>query len=80
MNSVLAAGDRNKAALYIHSLDNSFRFLADNPLSGQNYGFVKIGLRAFPHASHLICFRPFDGGITVVRILHQSMAIEDHVE
>ncbi|WP_080717500.1 type II toxin-antitoxin system RelE/ParE family toxin [Xenorhabdus bovienii] len=40
---------------------------------------LRSGLKGFPIASHIIFFRVVENGITIVRILHQSMDYRRHI-
>ncbi|WP_082243393.1 type II toxin-antitoxin system RelE/ParE family toxin [Xenorhabdus bovienii] len=41
---------------------------------------IRSGLKGFPIASHIIFFRVVENGITIVRILHQSMDYRRHID
>ncbi|MCC8458688.1 type II toxin-antitoxin system RelE/ParE family toxin [Photorhabdus aegyptia] len=69
-----------KAYQYIKNIDKAFHTLAEAPGLARNYNHVRLGLKAFPVASHIIFFRLMANGITIVRVLHQSMDYQRHME
>ncbi|WP_350303918.1 type II toxin-antitoxin system RelE/ParE family toxin [Photorhabdus viridis] len=69
-----------KAYQYIKDIDRAFHTLAEEPRLARSYSHVRPGLKAFPVASHIIFFRLMANGITIVRVLHQSMDYQRHIE
>jgi toxin ParE1/3/4 len=53
-------------------LAKKLRMLAEVPAIGQERSDLAPSLRSFPFGDYRIFFRPIDGGIEVVRILHES--------
>lgn len=47
--------------------------------ASQEAGYIRPGYRKALSGSHLIFFKPTAAGITVVRILHQSMDLPRHL-
>ncbi|WP_166302000.1 type II toxin-antitoxin system RelE/ParE family toxin [Photorhabdus cinerea] len=45
----------------------------------RNYSHIRLGLKAFPVASHIIFFRLIANGIIIVRVLHKSMDYQRHI-
>ena len=46
-----------QADTYHDGLSDCFRLLADTPLIGRDYGFLRPGLRRYEHASHSVYYR-----------------------
>ena len=62
-----------QADLYIRNLFDSFQRLADSPDIGRRRDDVRTGLKSYPVNAHIVFFRESDGGVLIVRVLHQSM-------
>jgi len=62
-----------QANTYIDGLERICQSLADNPKLGSSRGDLYTGLRGFLYESHILYYVEDDHGITVVRLLHQSM-------
>ncbi|WP_118986962.1 type II toxin-antitoxin system RelE/ParE family toxin [Photorhabdus sp. CRCIA-P01] len=69
-----------RAYQYIKNIDRAFHTLAEAPGLARNYSHVRPGVKSFPVASHIIFFRLMANGITIVRVLHQSMDYQRHIE
>jgi toxin ParE1/3/4 len=54
---------------YVSGLHHCFELLADNPSWGNDYGFIKAGLRRYEYRSHSIYYQVAEDGILVVRVL-----------
>ena len=61
---------------YIDQLEMCCQRLADNPGLGRAYYEAQPGLRRMEQGKHVIFYRPHEGGILVLRILHQRMLPE----
>lgn len=61
---------------YIKSLDLTFHFLAENPVSGTPCDYIVSGLRKHSHESHTIFYENRESSIFIVRVLHKSMDVE----
>jgi len=68
-----------RAENYINDLDDAFHTLADKPGSGNDYGHIRPGLKAYRVVSHVIFFRPSVNGVTILRALHKSMDFGRHL-
>ena len=65
------AQDNLDAALrWLDSVDEAFKLLARFPGAGPMREELAAGLRSFPKGSYLILYRPMEGGVEVVRVLH----------
>ncbi len=66
---------------YLTRLDDRFRMLAENPDVGIASDDVRQGYRRCPEGSHVIFYRVLDAEtIEVVRVLHERMLPENHLE
>jgi len=68
-----------QADTYHDGLSDCFRLLADTPLIGRDYGFLRPGLRRYEHASHSVYYRLADTGILILRVLHRRMDPARHL-
>jgi len=68
-----------RADRYIRDLDTAFQKLAENPSLGLDYSHIRPGLLAYRVVSHVIFFKPSVYGITILRVLHQSMDYARHL-
>ena len=71
---------REQADKYYGIIINEIEFIVNNYEFSRNIDYVRSGYRMSKVKSHLIFFRkPADGLIEIVRILHQSMDIENRL-
>lgn len=68
-----------QAEKYIRDLWAAMQAQALDSSTSTDIGDVRKGYRKFRSASHVIFFKLTDGGIDVVRILHQRMDFERHL-
>lgn len=61
---------------YLNAIQDCCERLAENPMLGRRCDEIRPGLRRMKQGKHVIFYRPFESGIRVSRILHQSMAPE----
>ena len=64
-----------QARRYYLDLRDAMDLLADNPLIARERDEYAPPVRIHPHGRHVIVYREEDGGILIVRVLHQSMDI-----
>jgi toxin ParE1/3/4 len=70
-----------EADRYYGLIIDEIEFLVENFNSGKSMGHIKEGYRASVIKSHLVFYRkPDSGQLEVVRILHQSMDIENRIQ
>lgn len=69
-----------QAVKYIAGLEYLAETLAQTPDLGKARGDLHQGLMAFPYERHLIFYRKEQHGITIVRILHDSMDSPGHLK
>ncbi len=74
----LETWDADQAGKYIDGLEQHAQLLADTPKLAKLVDAFAKGLRAFPYQSHVIYFIEVPHGITIARILHESMNPEFH--
>ncbi|HYH39722.1 MAG TPA: type II toxin-antitoxin system RelE/ParE family toxin [Azospirillum sp.] len=67
----VAAADR-----LIRAIDETFRRLSEHPAMGRSRESLQPNLRSHPHGSYVVFYRPVDGGIEVVRVLHGARDID----
>jgi toxin ParE1/3/4 len=70
---------KGRAKKYIRDLNTAFNKLAKEPNLGLEYSDINQSLLAYKVVSHLIFFKASLDGITVIRVLHQSMNYEEHI-
>ena len=67
---------REQRKIYAKQFDDTFHMLADNPNSGKECDYIKLGYRKFPQSSHIIFYRTLSNNeIEIVRILHKRMDV-----
>jgi len=71
---------REQRNIYLTKLDEYFHILAQNPQYGLNCNHIWEGYRKYPCRQHLIYYRQVEDGIEIIRILHNRMDIELHLE
>lgn len=69
-----------QAAKYIAGLENLAETLAQTPDLGKAREDLHKSLIVFPYERHLVFYRKERHGITIVRILHDSMDTPGHFE
>ena len=66
---------RNK---YLSMFDACFNTIADQPGIGIACDFIRLGYRKHHSGRHLIFYRQSGEYIEIIRILHDSMDVENH--
>lgn len=51
--------------------------VAETPLIGRERPEFGASLRGFRHRDYLIFYRPIEGGVLIVRVLHGARRVED---
>jgi toxin ParE1/3/4 len=67
-----------QASRYIDDLEACCRQLANNPSLGRACNDIRPGLCRMEHGSHVVFYRPKQGGVLVSRILHKRMLPNRH--
>lgn len=70
-----------QADRYYNLIINEIEFIASNPLLGSPIDQIKQGFRSSMVKSHVIFYKmQNDGTVLIVRILHQSMDVENRMK
>lgn len=78
----IAEASPEAADRFVDAIENSLATLADMPEMGAPRDFnnvVLLGIRMWPvkgFEKHLIFYRPVEGGIEVIRVLHAARDLE----
>lgn len=73
----IAQSNEVAADRLLDSIDQKLTLLSDSPYVGKERDDLSIELRSFPIKNYVIFYRPVDGGIEVVRVLHGARDIEN---
>jgi len=65
---------------YLDCIKQCLKSLAQNPALGMHRDDIHQGLRSHPVERHLIFYRESVNEIVIIRVLHQSMDVERHVD
>lgn len=68
-----------QANAYVDELVDTFQLLADNPLMCRERNEFSPPVHIHHHAHHLIVFVHAPNGISIVRVLHESMDIDSQL-
>mgnify|MGYP002635246779 CR=1 FL=1 len=68
-----------QARRYRDGLDTCFQRLAENAELGRTAGQLAPNLRRFEYQSHVVFYMPDEGGILIVRVLHERMDVQAHL-
>ena len=68
-----------QADQYLGDLDAKFQLLANNPRMSPERTEFQPPVRICHHARHLIVYREAEGGIDIVRVLHDRMELSEHL-
>jgi toxin ParE1/3/4 len=72
---------RAQAMRYIRGLEQRFKALAINPLSGITREELQPeGLRSFVHGSHVVFYQQQPYGVLIVRVLHGRQDVRTHLD
>ena len=72
-------GER-QADRYLDDLDEAIHLLAEQPLLCRERSEFSPPVRIHHHAHHLIVYLALEDGVNIVRVLHESMDIDSHLE
>jgi len=75
-----ATWGREQRNIYLTRLDACFHLLAREPERGRACDVIRPGYRKYYVGRHLIFYRQSPGGIEIIRILHDRMDIEVHLD
>jgi toxin ParE1/3/4 len=68
-----------QAEVYVRQIRRAVEIVAEDPRRGRNCDNIRAGYRKYPAGSHFVFYRAVEGGIDVVRILHQRMDFDQHL-
>ena len=71
---------REQRNIYLARLDASFHLLACEPHRGRACDDIRPGYRKYHVGRHLIFYRESPEGVEIIRILHDRMDIEAHLD
>ncbi|MBW4620151.1 MAG: type II toxin-antitoxin system RelE/ParE family toxin [Cyanosarcina radialis HA8281-LM2] len=71
---------REQRNVYLSRLDACFHLLAEEPERGRACDDIRPGYRKYHMGRHLIFYRITEEGIEIVRILHDRMDVEAHLD
>ena len=80
MDYTLQTWGIEQANKYLEGLEQRAQSLADNPKAGTSCDNLGPGLLYFPYHSHALYFLEEQHGITIVRVLHESMSPSLHLK
>jgi toxin ParE1/3/4 len=70
----------DQANQYLDGLDQQAQSLAENPKIGKSCDDLGTGLQFFPYQSHVLYYLEDAHGITIARVLHESMNPSLHLK
>lgn len=68
-----------QAEVYLRDLQTCLERLADDPRRGRPRDEVRPGYRSRAVGNHVVFYVVSDGGVDVIRVLHQRMDPDRHV-
>ncbi|MBT6149927.1 MAG: type II toxin-antitoxin system RelE/ParE family toxin [Gemmatimonadetes bacterium] len=71
--------DEGQADIYIDALIVRFAWLTRNTGLWHERSELGDGIHSYPEESHVIIFREADGKLQIIRVLHASMDLDQHV-
>ena len=71
---------REQRNTYLAKIDAAFQLLAMEPQLGKSSDDLRPGYRKYPVGRHLIFYRQSKDCLEIIRILHQRMDIEAHLD
>lgn len=69
----------DQADKYFDELESGMETIRDNPLVGVSCDYIRAGYRQFKVNEHYIFYRIGKKTINVVRILHDTMQVKNHL-
>ena len=71
-----------QADRYYNLIFDEIEYIAQHPLSGRDYGYIRKNYRCSKVKSHLIFYRhkKEEELVEIIRILHQNMDIEERLK
>ena len=69
-----------QADKYLDDLDTAIKLLAEQPLISRKRTELDPPVRIHHHGHHLVVYLALGDGISVVRVLHESMDVDSHLK
>jgi len=69
-----------QADRYLDDLADAFNLLAEQPLQCRERSEFNHPVRIHHHAHHLIVYLAIEDGVNIVRVLHENMDVDSHLE
>lgn len=69
-----------QADKYLDDLETAIKLLAEQPLISRNCTELDPPVRIHHHGHHLIVYLALDDGISIIRVLHESMDVDSHLK
>ena len=69
----------DQAEIYIRQIQQAVDVVADDPRRGRACNDIRAGYYKYPTGSHFLFYRLIEGGVDIVRVLHQRMDFEQHL-
>ena len=69
-----------QAGQYLDDLESAMALVAEQPLLCREREEFVPPVRIHSHAHHLIVYQALEGGITVIRVLHENMDVDAQLE
>ena len=69
-----------QADKYLDDLETAIKLLAEQPLISRNRTELDPPVRIHHHGHHLIVYLALDDGISIIRVLHESMDVDSHLK
>ena len=72
----IAEDSVEQADRWVHKLDEKFKLIATQPLTGRARNEIAANVRSFPFGRYVIFYEAIEHGIDVVRVLHSARDID----
>jgi len=69
----------NQARSYHSAMTECFKVLSENSSLGKSIDHIRKGYRRYDHKSHIIFYKVEEQGIYIVRVLHKSVDLPQHL-
>lgn len=70
----------DQAEEYVREIQRAIERIVENPMIGRACDEVRSGYRRHAVGSHTLYYRASGDGIDVVRVLHQRMDVDQHLD
>ena len=75
IHDYIAQDSPSAAARFIREIEEKCDTLAEHPMMGRSRSELTPELRSFPAGSYAIFYRPTEGGVQILRVIHQARDI-----